>query len=160
MNPAKTILVPEKKFIGVSFKMSFATHNPFMLWNKFMPRRHELKNAIGSELYSGEVYPPGFFDSYNPNALFNKWAAMQVSSFEDVPEGMETLTVPDSLYAIFIYKGNNAGAAAFYNKIFTEWLPSSEYTLDDRPHFAVMGAKYKKDDPDSEEEILIPVKKK
>lgn len=151
-------LISHKKFIGVSFKMSFATHNPFMLWNKFMPRRHEIKNAIGTELYSGEVYPPGFFENYNPNAAFQKWAAMEVTDFNSVPDGMETLTVPEGLYAIFIYKGTQQNASAFYTKVFTEWLPKSGYTLDDRPHFAVMGVKYKKDDPNSEEEIWIPVK--
>lgn len=155
---AKIQLIPAKKFIGVTFKMSFVTHNPFMLWNKFMPRRHEIKNAIGNELYSGEVYPPAFFENYNSNALFNKWAAVEVSNFDEIPEGMETLSLPEGLYAIFIYKGNNSGASAFYTKIFTEWLPSSGYKLDDRPHFAVMGANYKKDDPNSEEEIWIPVK--
>lgn len=151
-------LIPNKKFIGFSSKMSFATHNPFILWNKFMPRLKEIKNRIGNELYSSEVYPPNFFDAYNPNALFQKWAAVEVSNFNEIPEGMETLSVQEGLYAIFIYKGTNEGAASFYNQIFWDWLPSSGYDLDARPHFAVMGSNYKKDDPNSEEEIWIPIK--
>jgi AraC family transcriptional regulator len=42
---------------------------------------------------------------------------------------------------------------------FSTWLPDSEYRLDVRPHFEVLGEKYKNDDPESEEEIWIPIKK-
>jgi AraC family transcriptional regulator len=39
-----------------------------------------------------------------------------------------------------------------------DWLPDSGFELDNRPHFAVMGEKYKRDDDASEEEIWIPVR--
>ncbi len=39
-------------------------------------------------------------------------------------------------------------------------LPNSEYELENRPHFEVLGEKYKNNDPNSEEEIWIPIKKK
>ncbi|MBP6511468.1 MAG: GyrI-like domain-containing protein, partial [Bacteroidia bacterium] len=61
-------------------------------------------------------------------------------------------------YAIFVFKGLTSDAFAFYNQIFSEWLPASDFELELRPHFAWMGEKYKKDDPDSEEEIFIPIK--
>jgi AraC family transcriptional regulator len=37
---------------------------------------------------------------------------------------------------------------------------SKEYELDDRPHFEILGDKYKNNDPNSEEEIWIPIKLK
>jgi len=40
--------------------------------------------------------------------------------------------------------------------MFNTWLPASEYVLGDGPHFAVMGKKYKGEDPDSEEELWMP----
>lgn len=40
------------------------------------------------------------------------------------------------------------------------WLPASDYNLDNRPHFEVLGEKYKNNDPTSEEEIWIPIKLK
>ncbi|MDP5096829.1 MAG: GyrI-like domain-containing protein [Flavobacterium sp.] len=39
-------------------------------------------------------------------------------------------------------------------------MPNSEYQLDNRPHFEILGAKYKNNAPDSEEEIWIPIKRK
>jgi len=37
--------------------------------------------------------------------------------------------------------------------IFSDWLPKSDYELDEKPHFEILGEKYKNDDPNSEEEI-------
>ncbi len=42
----------------------------------------------------------------------------------------------------------------------TEWLPNSGYKIDDRPHFQVMGKKYKNGSPDSEEDFYIGLKSK
>lgn len=43
--------------------------------------------------------------------------------------------------------------------IYGSWLPNStEYARDNRPHFEILGEKYKNNDPESEEEIWIPVK--
>ncbi len=139
--------------------MSFTNIKTFELWRSFMPRRKEIQHIVGTELYSAEVYEPGFFDRFNPAATFDKWAAVEVSDWNNIPEGMETLTF-EGLYAVFLHRGPASAAEKTYRYIFTEWLPQSEFILDDRPHFAVMGAQYKKDDPDSEEEIWMPVKAK
>ena len=61
------------------------------------------------------------------------------------------------MYAVFNYKGAQSDAAAFFNTIYTEWLPSSDYELENRPQFEILGEKYKKNSPDSEEEIWIPI---
>jgi len=45
-------------------------------------------------------------------------------------------------------------------KLWADEIRESEFMLDDRPHFALMGDRYKNDDPESEEEIWIPVKKR
>lgn len=154
-------ILPEKKLIGLSANMSFSNHNPAILWSKFMPRKNEIKNAVSANLFSLEIYPDlSFFENFNPTNEFQKWAAVEVFDFTNIPDSMQKLIVPPGLYAVFIYKGTNAGPAAFYNQIFTEWLPASNYELDNRPHMAIMGEKYKKDSPGSEEEIWIPVKKK
>ncbi|MFM9945765.1 MAG: GyrI-like domain-containing protein, partial [Bacteroidia bacterium] len=44
--------------------------------------------------------------------------------------------------------------------IYGTWIPNSEYNLDNRPHFEILGEKYKNNHPDSEEEIWIPIKPK
>ncbi len=115
---------------------------------------------MGIELYSVEIYDPLYFADFNPHKVFDKWAAVEVSDFSSVPDGMETMTLPAGLYAVFLYKGPASAASQTYRSIFGAWLPNSDFLLDNRPHLAVMGAKYKNEDPGSEEELWIPVKQK
>ncbi len=153
-------LLPQKTFVGMRRKMSFATMNPYVLWSTFMPRKHEIPLIVGADLYSMEVYPSGFFNSFSPVVEFDKWAAVEVSETQDVPDGMEIIEVPEGWYAVFVHYGPASEAKKTYDYIFRTWLPASDYLLDERPHFAVMGAKYRQNDPESEEEIWIPVRKK
>jgi AraC family transcriptional regulator len=151
--------LPETKLIGKRVKMSFTTNRTKELWQGFMPKRTEIINNIGSDLYSIEVYDDNeFFKNFNPNNEFDKWAAIQVSDFNSVPSEMETIKIPEGLYAVFLYKGKASEAPKTYQFIFGNWIPNSDYTLDDRPHFALMGEKYKNEDPNSEEELWIPIK--
>jgi len=147
----------ERQFAGIRLQMSFANNKTAQLWQTFMPRRGEL-HAVGTELYSIEVYPPQFFAPMNPTAVFEKWAAVEVKPTQSLPDGIETITTPAGLYAVFLYRGASSAAAQTYQYILGTWLPASDYSLDDRPHFAVMGEKYKNNDPDSEEELWFPVK--
>ncbi len=125
-----------------------------------MPRRREITNNLTSDLFSMQVYPSSFdFKNFNPHAEFEKWAAVEVPDFKSVPDGMETFVLKGGLYAVFIHKGSNTDTSTF-EYIFGTWLPNSEYAIDDRPHFEILGEKYKNGDPASEEEIWIPVKLK
>jgi AraC family transcriptional regulator len=136
---ARIEIATEKKLIGKHITMSFLENKTFELWSSFMPRRKEI---------------------FDPKQPFEKWAAVEVSDFNEIPAEMESLIIPPELYAVFVHKGDQSDAYKTYHSIFVEWLPNSEYTVDDRPHFAIMGDKYKKNDPDSEEEIWIPIKNK
>lgn len=156
MNPTiKTF--PTTKFIGKNLSFTYADYRAFELWSSFMPRRKEIQNAIGSELYNIQINPEDF--DFQPNTPFVKWAAVAVTSFDFIPENMETLEIEEGLYAVFNYKGDQSNLAAFFNSIYTEWLPSSGYQLDSRPQFEILGEKYKNGSPESEEEIWIPIKK-
>lgn len=151
----------EKKLIGKQKRMSFANNKTRELWQGFMPRRTEIKNNVSQELFSLEVYDDIlFFKNFNPVNEFTKWAAVEVTDFNHIPDEMETMIIPSGLYAVFIHKGPASEGPKTYNYIFGTWMPKSEYTLDDRPHFALMGENYKNDNPDSEEEIWIPIKSK
>lgn len=76
-----------------------------------------------------------------------------------MPVDLETLLLPGGLYVVFDYKGYCTDTSVF-EYILGSRLPGSDYTLDDRPHFEVLGAKYRNNEPFSEEEIRIPVKLK
>lgn len=149
----------EIKLIGMSRKMSFAQHEPHLIWQAFMPRKKEIKHLANNNLYSLEVYPDEqFFKEFKMENKFEKWAAVAVNEYENIPEDMKSMVLKAGTYAVFPYKGKQTEAKAAYEYIFREWLPTSGYELNHLPHFAVMGEGYKRDAEDSEEEIWIPVR--
>ena len=139
--------------------MSLSGNRTTELWKTFMPMRREILNAVSPDLYSINVYDAGYFENFSAQKAFEKWAAVEVPNFDDVPETMETYILSEGLYAVFHYKGLSTDTSIF-QYIFNTWLPNSSYVLDNRPHFEVLGEKYKNNDPNSEEEIWIPVKAK
>lgn len=150
----------EKKLIGKKLQMSFAENKTADLWKSFMPHRNEISNKLNEDLISMQVYTKVFsFRQFDANVKFEKWAAAEVSSFDNLPDEMECFTLGGGLYAVFEYKGLSTDTSIF-QYIFGVWLPTSNYVLDNRPHFEVLGALYKNNDPESEEEIWIPIKLK
>ncbi|WLR42035.1 GyrI-like domain-containing protein [Bacillus carboniphilus] len=91
---------------------------------------------------------------------FIKWAAVEVRDFDTIPDSMEKLIIPTGQYAVFHYRGKPSEAEGTIRFIYESWLPNSEYKLDHRPYFALMGEKYKGEAIDSEEEFWIPIQKK
>jgi AraC family transcriptional regulator len=150
-------LLTEKKLVGKRMKMTFSHHKTTDLWRGFMPGRKEIKNKSGPELYSMQIYPPLFFNNFSPDTEFEKWAAVEVKSFDNIPDGMETFALEGGLYSVFLYRGSAGEAASAFRYILETWLPESGYILDNRPHFEILGEKYRNDSPDSEEELWIPV---
>ena len=158
MNP-RIVTITEKKLIGKRLSMSFANYRVGELWKDFMPRRKEINNSLSNDLISMVVYKSNHFLDFKPTNEFEKWATIEVSNFDDVPTEMETFTLYGGLYVVFDYKGLNTDSS-IYKYIFGEWIPNSDYELDNRPHFEVLGEKYKNNDQTSEEEIWIPIKPK
>lgn len=151
--------ITEKKLIGKRLTMSLTNNRTAELWRSFMPNRRFIINNITNDMVSLQLYKPSHFANFNPTNEFEKWALVEVSNFDNVPNEMETFTLAGGLYAVFDYKGLSTDSSIF-QYIYGTWLPNSEYDLDDRPHFEVLVEKYKNNDPNSEEEIWIPVQPK
>ncbi len=154
-------LLSETRLMGMKIRMSLINNKTGTLFGQFMPRRSEIKNVADTNFYSVECYDdPSYFNNFNPGNEFEKWAAVKVSDFSSVPPGIDRLIITKGEYAVFHYTGKPSEAQSTFQYIYTQWLPSSIFDLDDRPHFALMGPKYKGEYSDSEEEFWIPVKRK
>ena len=151
--------INNKKLVGHSTEMSVAENKTFELFSDFMPNRKQIKNTIGEDIYEVLLYDATYFETFNPSNKFIKWATVEVLNYKAVPEGMDSLDVKEGLYAVFKYKGMAENFHKLMTYIFTEWLPKSAYQLDNRPHFQIVGNKYKNGSPDSEEDVYIPIKK-
>lgn len=147
----------ETKLIGMHITANLVNNRIGELWRNFMSLKKHINNSISSDLFSLSVYDPEYFKTFNPARNFEKWALTEVTDFSHVPSGMETFTLPNGMYTVFAHKGSHEDMRTF-QYIFSTWLPQAPYVLDDRPHFEILGHKYKHGSPDSEEEIWIPVK--
>jgi len=148
-----------KKLVGLSLNMSLVNDLTGQLWGRFGPRIKAITNRIGDDKISMQVYPPNYYAQFSPTTKFEKWATVEVSSYDNLPEGLQTFDLQGGRYAVFDYKGSSADPSIF-QYIFSEWLPKSDYMVDDRPHFEVLGPNYKNNDPNSEEAIWVPVREK
>ena len=149
--------IGNRTLIGMSAKMSMSQNGTAQLFGQFMPRREEIKHWANQNVYDLREYPAGYFESFEPTRAFTKWAAMQVIEVEAIPDGMAVYSLQGGTYAVFQYKGP-MGDPAIFRYIFTEWLPYSGYALDNRPHFDILGPRSMPQDPNSEEEIWIPIR--
>jgi AraC family transcriptional regulator len=149
--------IGEKNLAGKKLAMSLLENKTSELWKSFMQLRPEVKNNIGNDLYSMQVYGANYFNNFDPAAKFEKWATIEVNNFENLPVNFDCFVLPAGLYAVFQHKGVGTD---IFKTIYTEWLPNSGFLLDNRPHFEILGEKYKNGDLNSEEEIWIPIKQK
>ncbi|PCH77770.1 MAG: GyrI-like domain-containing protein [Flavobacteriaceae bacterium] len=156
LTPSIVHLEP-KILIGRAVKTNLIQNKTATLWRGFMGSRHQITKVINEDLFSIQVYPKNYFDSFSPATYFIKWAAKEVSSMENIPDEMQSISLKGGMYAVFDYKGSSEDHT-IYEVIFTEWLPNSDYILDDRPHFEILGEKYKNRDENSEEQLWIPIK--
>ncbi len=151
--------ISEKKLAGMRLSMNLVNNRTPELWRSFMPRRHELDNKMPDVFYSMQVFDTSYsFIRFDPEAMFEKWAAVEVSNFDQMPEGMESFILPGGLYAVFHHKGPASDGPKVFGYIFGSWLPASPYELDSRPHFETLGETYRADSPDAEEDIWIPIR--
>lgn len=155
----RTELMASKKLIGFSTETSLENDQTAVIWSKFMPRLKEVKNVVSADLFSLQIYDFQKFEKFTPQTIFKKHTLVEVRNFDLTPEGFEEFVLQSGKYAVFLHKGSSADFPKTAQYIYAEWLPNSEYELDDRPHFEVLGDNYKgHEDPENEEEVWIPIK--
>ena len=154
------VIIEEKRLVGIKINTSLSERNTLLLWKEFLSNKHGIENIKNKWYYSVQSYNPDLnFENFNSDTRFDSSAAVEVDTFESIPNGMEPITVQKGIYAVFLHKGT---AEMFYKTseyIFKSWLQNSNYKLDNRHHFEIMKEKYLgPDNPNSEEEVWIPIK--
>jgi AraC family transcriptional regulator len=160
---APIVVIPEFFIVGVKLKICDENdrlfHEANIRGNEFYnSRRHEIKNALQSDIYIGLVeYIIGDENSayYIPS--------LQVSKPDDIPLDMICHQVPTNKYGVFKYIGlhhashtNTSNLLATLNYIYEEWLPKTGYLQSAPYHFERINEKVSRDDY-CEIEIYIPV---
>lgn len=155
----RTEFIKERLFIGMGLTMSLTSDRTYELWSTTKPRLVDVPNRLSSDYFSLQEYPSlEYFKEFSFNNEFKKYALVEVERFNSFD--LEEMVIADTLYAVFLHKGTSREFPMTMNYIMSEWLPKSEYELAHAPHFEVLGKGYKKENPDSQEEVWIPIVKK
>lgn len=88
------------------------------LWQRFGPHIGALPNEVAGVAYG--LCLPGEDD-----AGFDYMAAVEVTSFANLPSGFERLRVPAATYAVFEHVGHVSKLSMTVDAIQREWLPRS-----------------------------------
>ena len=155
----RVVKSPEILIVGMKASLSFETisEGTGKLARQFMPRLKEVKNRVGNNTMSLQNHDNFDYHNLPPTRTFEKWIGVEVSNLEDVPEGMETLTIKSGNYLVIDFKGTMQEFIKNWHYIHSQWLPNSEFKLDNRPHFEKLSSKYSPMNVVNEEEIWIPV---
>lgn len=153
-------LQPDKLLVGMAAEMSLNEDATAVLWRRFMPRKKEIQNPLSEVLYSVQNFSGlDGFESFTPETIFEKWAAVEVASRDCVPHEMQLFVLRGGHFAVFDHCGPPSEFSKTLSFIFTQWMPLSGWKLDDREHFEMLLPDWRADDPNVHEEVWIPVKK-
>ena len=155
----KTILINQMYVIGFSDTMSLSDNKTIDLWRRFMPRRNEVLSDLKEHLYDIKIYKEHQdFKKFTPETTFTKFVGIESTSTQYIPKDMKFLIIPAGMYAVFLHKGSASSFHKTLNYMHTDWLPNSEYVLDNRPHFEKIVEVYNPNDLNAEEEVWIPIR--
>jgi AraC family transcriptional regulator len=121
------------------------------LWGRFLPRLHEITNAVPGVCY-GVVVPAG------PHTEELRYlACTEVRGPGDVPAGMAEMEIPASTYARFTHRGAAQNVDATVNYIYGSWMVSAGHSHTLGPDLEIYDSQYH---PTSEQSVMhyaVPV---
>lgn len=150
--------LPNTCIVGMRTQLTLADNTPktIELWKCFKPKVKFINNRTDTDFLSVQIFGMEYYE----NQIFEKWAAVKVSDFNEIPAYLEGYVIEGGLYAVFIHHGTPVNFGTTLEHIFQQWLPKSIYELDNRPHFEVMDKNYRPDDTHATEEVWVPIREK
>ncbi len=121
-----------------------------ILWSEFAPQIDSIPNLTGFVTYGV------CSDHASADGSFTYHAAVQVTEAPD--NGLDTLKIPASRYAIFTHEGSLDHIADTVGHIFGTWLPASEFEHAGTPDFERYDERFNPDTGIGSFEYWVPIK--
>ncbi len=155
------ITEPQRSLVGIHCQTSSVQNNVPMLWQVFMRRQHEIDNSLDNGQFGVSGYKDFDPTQFSTNTMIDKWAAIEVSAVETIPEYMVAYELSGGTYARFSHRGGKRNVQMSFEYIYSTWLPNSIYEIDNRDHFEYYPKDYKgPENLASELFIFLPIKLK
>lgn len=146
----------EMKVIGIASQYQEEDLSMERLWSAFRPFVHKITNRVGSDAF-------GIYEEYHEkegSVGFSYICSVEVTDFDNVPEGMTARIIPEHLYAVFRHKGDLSFLPETLKYIWGSWLPKSNYDYVEKPDFELYTPGTEPEDPDKVLFLYIPVTRK
>lgn len=128
------------------------------LWDELMRRSGEVPNRIDAAGAWGLCAPIADEARRRHEDEFYYLAGLEVSSLDQVPEGMTARRVPAATYAVFTHTGPLDRLGETMRYIYGTWLPTAGYEQAEGPDLELYDKRFDPTSPTSEMEIWLPVK--
>ena len=139
----KIVTKPGFKVVGISIISNDLLPREYInwdyIWHDFRSKLQEIKHRISDDVTWGVSYC-GLRDENDPYTMIKYpdniyIAAVEVDSFEDLPELMTKKEISENLYAVFTCKGKDKNDSMqkigeIVSYAYFNWLPLSGYTRD------------------------------
>lgn len=148
--------------IGLQGTTKIINNQLYNLWDCFLKRINQVE-AITKPLVYFEIHPFEDHENtsvYTEETVFSKIASIQVSTLDEVPDGMIARTVPEGKYAVFTHRGSIANIQMSYDYIWGTWFARSGHLINERDDFERYDEQRFKGvyHPETEVDIYIPIK--
>lgn len=124
------------------------------VWSGFKPEMDGIPNRVGKLGFG--IYEAYYEDEQEVG--FTYWCAVEVSSFNDIPNGFESREIPQQVYAVFLHRGPLMDLHKTLKYIWGSWLPKSKYEYADSPELEIYPAQYQATEEHAELSLYIPIK--
>jgi AraC family transcriptional regulator len=125
---------------------------------KFAPYKNALKDRVNGNF----LFIRKFGENYSfedENAVYEKWAAAEVSGFDNLPENLEGLSLAGGKYILFYHIGPAVTFPHTITMFFKECLPQSGMKTDfSREMIEEFAYNYRSEYIFAQEKIYMPVK--
>ncbi len=128
-------------------------------WDELVAKLDQIENRATKRTYGVEKYP----EDYGPlNNNFEYIAAVDVTSFTKVPEGLITFELPERHYVVYTFKGiaTPETMTQFFANIYGQWILNLPYEMYSDFDFELYDEHYSPGNVDSFMRVCIPVKYK
>jgi AraC family transcriptional regulator len=146
----------EAKVIGIARQYREEDLNIETLWSAFRPNVDQITNRVGRDAF-------GIYEECHEGEDglgFSYICSVEVTDFDDIPEGMITRTIPEHLYAAFRHKGPLSYLPETLKYIWGSWLPKSNYEYVEKPDFELYAPGAESEGSDKILFLYIPVTRK
>ncbi|MBN2830478.1 MAG: AraC family transcriptional regulator [Candidatus Cloacimonetes bacterium] len=148
------------KVIGLDCYCSQIENTIPQLWDRFMKVMHQVPNVKPSQACYGVCLTKDEVH-VTPESEFRYIAGLEVTSFDEIPEGMVQYTVPKGEYLVVEHVGALDSLPKTYDWVYKVWFEdNSEYETIGNLDFEVYDERFKFGESDSVMEIWVPVNRK